>query len=261
MFIFQTPSSADEWLRITEGFERKWNFPNCLGSIDGKHVELQAPIGSSSEYFNYKGFHSIVLMAVVDANYCFTYVNVGSQGRLSDGSVFASCQFKKKLNEGKLNLPAARDLPGMDVLTPYAFLGDDAFPLEPHIMKPYPGVHPKGSNKRIFNGRLSRARIIVENVFGILSVVFRVLRRPMLFQPENASKVVLTCCMLHNFMRKNESIDSYNPQGTFDVEQFGEIIPGVWRVEGFPTGTFLKLKKVARKPGKLGKRYQEQFTE
>lgn len=200
-------------------------------------------------------------MAVVDSEYCFTYVNVGSQGRLSDGGVFANCHFKKMLKEGKLNLPAAQNLTGMENLTPFVFLGDDAFPLEPHIMKPYSGIHPKGSDKRIFNGRLSRGRIIVENVFGILSVVFRVLRRPMLLEPDKASAVILACCFLHNFMRKNDSANSYNPQGTYDSEQFGEVIPGLWRVEGLPTETFLRLKKVPRKPSTLGKKYQQQFTE
>lgn len=128
-------------------------------------------------------------------------------------------------------------------------------------MKPYSGVHPKGSSKRIFNGRLSRGRIIVENVFGILSVVFRIFRRPMLLEPDKASAVVLTCCLLHNFMRKRDSANSYNPQGTYDSEVLGEVIPGVWRVEGFPTGTFLRLKKVPRKPSDLAKKYQQQFAE
>lgn len=61
----------------------------------------------------------------------------------------------------------------------YVFLGDEAFALNENLMKPFSGTHRKGSAERIFNYRLSRARRVVENVFGICSAVFRVLRKPM----------------------------------------------------------------------------------
>ena len=82
------PKTQEEWLSVPKTYEEIWNFPHCLGAIDGKHIQLQAPIGSGSEYFNYKSTFSVVLMAVVDANYNFIYANVGCQGRISDGGVF-----------------------------------------------------------------------------------------------------------------------------------------------------------------------------
>ncbi|XP_039277037.1 uncharacterized protein LOC120349865 [Nilaparvata lugens] len=74
------PTTEEEWLHHEKEYNGLWNFPHCIRSMDGKHVAIQAPINTGSEYFNYKSFFSIVLFAVVDANYCFTYVSVGNQG-------------------------------------------------------------------------------------------------------------------------------------------------------------------------------------
>lgn len=82
LFYFQIPSTSDEWQAIAQDFETMWNFPNCAGSMDGKHIRIQASIHSGRDFFNYKGFFSIVLFGLVDANYNFLYVDVGCQGRI-----------------------------------------------------------------------------------------------------------------------------------------------------------------------------------
>lgn len=224
--------------------------------MDGKHVMLQAPVHSGSDYFNYKGFFSIVMLALVDANYCFTYVSVGCQGRLSDGAVFANSALKDFLKNNTLNLPHATPLPGRTLPVPYFIVADDAFPLQPTIMKLYPGLHEKGSEKRVYNYRHCRCRRVVENVFGIVSVVFRVLRKPMLLEADRAQKVVLACVHLHNFLRQSKSSrGTYTPPGTFDQEDpnTGQLIPGQWRVDGIPSGTLLRLKKTPKKSSDIAK--------
>lgn len=70
--------TRQDWLEIAHGFQERWNFPNCIGAIDGKHVVLQAPPASGSLYYNYKGTHSIVLLALVDAHYKFRVIDVGA---------------------------------------------------------------------------------------------------------------------------------------------------------------------------------------
>ena len=66
--FLKVPQSEEEWLAIANQFEAEWNFGNCLGAIDAKHVVMQAPARSGSYYFNYKKTHSIVLIAVVNSN-------------------------------------------------------------------------------------------------------------------------------------------------------------------------------------------------
>uniref|UniRef100_A0AAG5DRV9 DDE Tnp4 domain-containing protein n=1 Tax=Anopheles atroparvus TaxID=41427 RepID=A0AAG5DRV9_ANOAO len=88
----KVPSTEQEWNSIENGFKTRWNFPGCYGSIDGKHFAIQAPPCSGSTYYNYKGFHSLVLLAIVDHDYCFRYINIGASGRNSDGGSFRVSQ-------------------------------------------------------------------------------------------------------------------------------------------------------------------------
>ena len=60
-------------------------------AIVGKHVRIQAPPQSGSQYCYYKGYYSIIMLAVVDANYKFMYVDVGSYGADSDAGIFRHC--------------------------------------------------------------------------------------------------------------------------------------------------------------------------
>ncbi|RYE14093.1 MAG: hypothetical protein EOP45_20170 [Sphingobacteriaceae bacterium] len=111
------PSSEEEWNKVKETFQQ-WNFPNCIGAVDGKHVVMDAPPNAGSIYYNYKNTHSIVLMAICDGNYEFIYVDVGSNGRISDGGVFNKCSFVKAMENGSLHLPEVQPLPGCNTSIP-----------------------------------------------------------------------------------------------------------------------------------------------
>ncbi|XP_031329190.1 uncharacterized protein LOC116160192 [Photinus pyralis] len=252
------PETEAEWLQTCEEFETLWNFPQCIGSIVGKHVVLQCPKKTGSDFFNYKSFFSIVLFALVDANYNFLYVGV--QGRISDGGIFKNTELYERLQNNALNLPLPKPLPGREKAIPYVILGDEAFALADNLMKPYSGIYEKGSIQRIFNYRLSRARRVVENAFGILASVFRVLRKPMLLEPHKAELVVMTCIYLHNFLRKSKSsANIYCAQGALDSEVEGKVIPGAWRNDTEML-SLINIKKVPRKSAKIPQEIREEFA-
>lgn len=89
---FMKEPSVEDWMEISEKYERRENFPHCVGSIDGKHIRIIKPWGSGSEFFNYKKFFSIVLVAVADSDYCFRYIDVGGFGHKGDSNLFKATQ-------------------------------------------------------------------------------------------------------------------------------------------------------------------------
>lgn len=227
--MLQVPTTEQEWKQIAQDFGDQWNFPNCLGAIDGKHVAIRKPYNSGSLYFNYKKFFSIVMMAVANANYEFIMVDVGINGRISDGGVISYTKFGQALADNTLRIPEPAQLPNSRKILPFVFLGDDAFGMTGHLMKPYPQA---GLNveRRIFNYRLSRARRVIENVFGILVSRFGVLQTPIALCPEKARTVALACCYLHNFLRKRQP-RAYVTNNHVDSEdlQAGVVTNGSWR--------------------------------
>lgn len=260
--LLQLPRSSNEWLKIEEEFNRTWNFPHCLGALDGKHIMTQSPINSGSEFINYKGTFSIVLLALVDADYNFVSVDCSYQGRISDGGVYKNTELYKKICHNELYFPPPGRLPLKKEEIPYVFVGDSAFDLTENMLKPYAGNHNKGTKERIFNFRLSRARQIVENVFGIMSAVFRVLRKPILLQPNKVTDIVMTCVLLHNFLRRSKkSRPIYSPVGIFDTDNEGVIQPGSWRNDQGVITSLRALKVKPRRAAVTAKAIREKFAE
>ncbi|XP_076547090.1 uncharacterized protein LOC143305836 [Osmia lignaria lignaria] len=202
-----------------------------------------APEHSGSLYFNYKGTFSIALLGVADANYNFLYADVGCQGRISDGGMFKYTSLYKDLERKRLNVPNEEPLPGRIKSVPFVFVADDAFALSTYMMKPYPGRTPGAcSPERIYNYRLSRARRVIENVFGIMSSTFRVLLKPIALSPDKTEFV-------HNFLRRNsESRRNYTLYGTFDLyDDDGNLIMGSWRGEVNDHNSLINLQNIPRR--------------
>ena len=223
----QCPSNAEEWRNVASQFEDRWNFPHAIGAIDGKHIRIECPKKTGSLYHNYKGFFSIVLLAICDANYCFTLFDLGSYGSNNDSGILSHSEMGERFDCEEMNLPDPEPLPGCNYeKLPYFLLGDDIFPLKFWIIRGYGGSNLE-EYERIFNYRLSRARRVIENAFGILVARWRIFSKPIRASIQNTERYVLACLALHNYLRKTNnasytpSVDSENGDGSFR--------PGDWR--------------------------------
>lgn len=246
--------NEQNWINVSNEFFDKWNMPNCLGAIDGKHVKIKCPVGGGSLYFNYKvclfvhvtlriskiqiglcyfqRFHSLILLGACDASCKFTFVDIGSPGADGDMNVFARSDFGSSIltDDNSLNLPTEANINGVE--TPFFFLGDDAFPLTKRLMKPYKpkrgGDGRLTNEEKVFNYRLSRARRTIENAFGILTMRWGCLRTEFLCSPEKVKVIVGACCALHNYLMKRSHV--YAPPSQFDrFDDDGVLIEGEWR--------------------------------
>ena len=221
----------EAWLHSAAQFERRWNLPNCIGALDGKHVVLTQPANSGSQFYNYKGSFSMNLMAIANSEYRFMLIDIGAYGSQADGGVWKMSTMGTLFQEHKLNIPLGRRLPdfGDEGPVPYYLAADEAFPLQPDIMRPFAGkdrcekernqkrllaanletdLKQKGKRdlserQMVYNYRLSRGRCIIENTFGIAAHRFRVMLSPMqVKKPEHAEVIIMAVVCLHNFLTK-----------------------------------------------------------
>ncbi|XP_069624175.1 uncharacterized protein [Ranitomeya imitator] len=173
--VMPEPKMAD-WLNIAQGFQDTCQFPHCIGALDGKHIRVRKPPGSGTQFYNYKQFFSVVLLALVDSNYRFIIVDIGAYGRTGDSRVFSSSIMGRRLRNNELDLPPPSHIPGANLdAVPYMMVADEVFQLSRNVMRPYP-QRGLDYRRRIFNLHLSRARRLVECSFGILSAKWRVLQ-------------------------------------------------------------------------------------
>ena len=141
------------------------------GALDGKHIAIKCPNNGGSIFYNYKGFHSLILMAMVDVDYV---VDVGRNGSAEDAQVFSNSELRVCIEGDTVAFPVDYSLPDDDRPMPYFVVADDASSTRTWLMKPYSTRQPTLA-ERVFNFRLPRARRRVENVFGILAHYFQCL--------------------------------------------------------------------------------------
>ena len=211
--------------------------------VDGKHIRIECPKLSGTLYYNYKGFFSIVLLALCDANYCFTLFDLGQYGSNNDSGVLLNSKLGQMFEGNLLNIPVDSKLQENGKALPYFLLGDEMFPLKKWLMRPYPGKDAD-EQQRIYNYRHSRARRVIENVFGILSSRWKIFQKPIRATVENVEKYTLACLALHNYLRLTDNA-YYSPGGFVDSEdQEGKKLSGGWRSTNSIDDAFGNLRPV-----------------
>jgi len=199
--------TTDMFYKIAQDFETLWNFPNCVGCIDGKHIRIKCPKNTGSMFYNYKHYFSIHLQGICDAKYKFIAIDVGAYGRQSDSGVFTACNIYKHLEENTFNLPPKKPLPYSTSPMPFVLLGDQGYPLKEYLMRPYPFDNNLDQTKEIFNYRLSRARRMIECTFGILVSKWRCLKTEIQIDPNHVDSIIKSICLIHNIIIDKEGVD------------------------------------------------------
>ena len=213
------------------------------------------PKNSGSHYYNYKGLFSIALLGIVDYGYRFLYVDVGCQGRISDGGVYRNFTFYKALENGSLNLPDPVALPGADdpqwmfdqynEPIPYVLVADNAFPLGRHCMKPFPQSN-LSDRKKNFQLEIIQNETSKRKCIWVWGNTFHVFTTTMALEQEKTVVITLATVVLHN-MSRMDSNESYTFDGLLDAEgDDGNVIRGEWRSDASNFTKSLSMNKSNR---------------
>lgn len=169
------------------------------------------------------------LFALCDARYRFIVLDIGAEGRQSDGGVFRNSKLYAALEENSLEIPSPQIVNIGGPVLPYVIVADEAFSLKNFLMRPYSKSQKLDLKKKIFNYRLSRARRVVESSFGILTARWQIYRRPIIASVNLSRKIVQATCCLHNFIinekdSSNRYYSTVTPAYTFTQEAFQDYI-------------------------------------
>lgn len=188
--------SREEQLKTARNVNTKYHFPNCVGFVDGCHIQIKAPPNNPVDFYNRKEVHSIVLQAVCDENLKFIDVYVGQTGRAHDSRVFR----ESRLFDQITNL----------VEKSYHILGDSAYTLKMNLLTPYRDNGYLTQEEIQYNCTHAKARSCIERAFGLLKSKFRRLKYLEMTKTQNIPIVICAACVLHNFIIINESPSNEN---------------------------------------------------
>ncbi|KAM9318446.1 uncharacterized protein KZ484_022706 [Pholidichthys leucotaenia] len=187
--------------------ESRWGLPMCVGAIDGSHIPIIAPTQYHTDYFNRKGWHSVLLQGVVDGKGLFWNVFAGLPGSMHDARVLRLSTLWDLASRENLFPPKVMNLGAVRV--GYFILGDSAYPLQNWLLKTFHDTGRLTEEQHTFNQTISRVRVVVENAFGRLKGRWRCLLKRNDCNIALVKSMVLTCCALHNLCESHgEAFDT-----------------------------------------------------
>ncbi|KAK2880658.1 hypothetical protein Q8A73_023356 [Channa argus] len=196
-------------------------YPQCAGAIGGTHIPIAAPRNNPDHYLNRRGWHSVILQAVVDHNVCFTDVYAGWPGSTSSAAVLSSSDLYLKAEDRPDGYLFTREksLISEGVEIPIHLIGDSSYPLKPWLMKGYSLEHQLSPEQRRFTYTLTSARSVVDIAFARLKGRWRCLLKKSDIDISMISRIVAACCVLHNICENLG--DSFLPEWNTDMAPAG----------------------------------------
>ena len=159
--VVSNPTTAEGWKEIAASYSSRWNFHHVLGALDGKHIRIRCP----AKFCNCKGYHLIVLLALVDANHRLTWVQVGAPVVASDAQLWNESTLRDAVFANSIDISQQEPLKGLERPVPYFIIGDNAFAFNELMMKSFAAA-PLEQDEWVFNYRLSHSRRCVENALA-----------------------------------------------------------------------------------------------
>lgn len=196
-----TCPDAEKLVHKAAVFQRRWRVPQCVGAIDGIHIPIIAPEEYPRDYYNRKGWRSVVLQAVVDGRGLFWDVCVGFPGSVNSARVLKQSHLWEVLSDGEYLSQNKVTISGCDV--GHYLIGDPAYPMQNWLMKPFSDTGRLNPEQHTYNYRLSSAQSVVEMAFGRLKGRWRCLLKRNDCKLDLSKKMALTCCVLHNICEEH----------------------------------------------------------
>jgi hypothetical protein len=218
-----TPLSS----RVTNNDKYKTFFTDCIGALDGTHIDVHVPLADQPRYRNRKGHLSQNVLAACNFEMEFTYILAGWKGSAHDGTVYRDSHY----NKGFITPPGKY------------WLGDAGYPNTDTILVPYRGTRyhlkeqrlagkkPENS-KELFNLRHASMRNVIERIFGVVKRKYQILRSPSEYSIDTQTRIILACCTLHNYVRSIEGEKADCWLDTESQDTISDIQPAVAYPEG-----------------------------